>query len=92
MGNFTLDPAEVISTGSGYRRSGRRKVRYSRANDLYSAEMRLQHTPTGTEVHGSIPPGHYPRKEQRLLHAKLYNDLFHELEQAVARAQRLPGQ
>ncbi len=92
MGNFTLDPAEVVCTVSGSRRSGRSKARSSRANDLYSAEMSLQHAPTGTEVHGSILPGNYSRTEQRLLHAKLYNDLFRALEQAVARARRLPGQ
>ncbi|HEY7125276.1 MAG TPA: hypothetical protein VH540_15085 [Ktedonobacterales bacterium] len=92
MGNVTLDPAEVVCTTSGSRQSGRSKARYSRANDLYSAEMRLKHTPTGTEVSGSIPPGNYSRKEQHLLHEKLYNDLFHALEQAVARAKRLPGQ
>lgn len=92
MTTFTLDPAEVISTGSAIRRSGRKKARFSRANDLYSAELRLKHTPTGVEVAGSIPPGNYTRKEQRLLREKLYRDLYRDLEQAVARALRLPGQ
>jgi hypothetical protein len=91
MSNFKLDPSEVIST-SMTSHSQRKKARDSRANMRSGAEIILQHKPTGIEVRGSVPAGHYTRKEMQLLHQKLYDDLYAALEQAVARAMRMPGQ
>ena len=92
MSNFTLDPSEVISTGWAQHSGHRKKLRYSRAMMLSSAERTLRHAPTGIEVRGTLPSGHYSRKEMRLLHQRLYAELYAELEQAVAKALRIPGQ
>lgn len=92
MSNFTLDPSEVISTGWAQHSGQRKKLRYSRAMMLSSAEWTLRHAPTGIEVRGALPSGHYSRKEMRLLQQKLYDEPYMELEQAVAKALRIPGQ
>lgn len=92
MSNFKLDPSEVISTGFVQHSGHRKKTRDSRANMLSGGEILLQHKPTGIEVRGSLPPGHYTRKEMRRLHQKLYDELYAALEQAVAKALRMPGQ
>lgn len=92
MSKFTLDPSEVIYTGSASHSGHRNKTRYSRAMMLSSAEWTLRHAPTGIEVRGALPSGHYSRKEMRLLQQKLYDELYTELEQAVAKALRIPGQ
>jgi hypothetical protein len=92
MSNFTLDPSEVISTRWASHSGHRKKTHDSRATMLSGAEIILQHAPTGIEVRGALPSGHYSRKEMRLLQQKLYDELYTELEQAVAKALRIPGQ
>lgn len=74
-------------SGMGYT-GGRRKARFSRANARSSYTMTLTHDPTGVAVQGSIPEGMYTRQEMRTLQATLYQRLYAELEQAVARAMR----
>ena len=92
MGSFKLDPSEVISTRFIQLGGHRKKTRDSRANMRSGGEIVLQHRPTGIEVRGSLPPGHYTRKEMRLLHQKLYDELYAALEQAVTKALRIRGQ
>ncbi len=90
MKKFTLNPNEVIVGGSGAS-GGRKKARFSRANQLSSREMILIHKPTGVQVTGLIPTGHYSRKEMKRLYQELYNDLFAALEQEVAKVLHVPG-
>jgi hypothetical protein len=92
MSTFKLDPAEVSYTGSSTHRGHRKKMRCSRAMMLSGAEIVLQHRPTGVEVRGALPTGHYSRKEMRQLQQQLYEELYTVLEQAVARILRIPGQ
>ena len=92
MSNFTLDPSEVIYKGAASHRGHRKKTRFSRANMLSGAEIVLQHRSTGIEVRATLPEGHYSRKEMRLLQQNAYNELYAALEQAVAKALRMPGQ
>lgn len=92
MSTFKMDPSEVVYTGSASHSGHRKKTRDSRASMLSGAEMLLQHRPTGIEVRGALPSGHYSRKEMRLLQQKVYDELYAALEQAVAKALRIPGQ
>jgi hypothetical protein len=92
MSHFKLDPTEVIFTGFVQHSGHRNKIRDSRANMISGGEIVLQHRPSGIEVRGSVPAGHYTRKEMRLLHQKLYDELYTALEQVVAKALRMPGQ
>ncbi len=92
MSTFKLDPSEVTYSGSSAHSGHRKKTRYSRAIMLSGAELVLQHRPTGIEVRGALPAGHYSRKEMRQLRQRLYEELYAALEQAVARVLRLPRQ
>lgn len=49
------------------------------------------HVPTGVEVRGQVPQGHYSKKEMRQLRQELYQKLFVELERKVAKHLRVPG-
>ena len=85
------DPAEVSYSGSGGNRSGRRRAGQTRALDVTEAAMTLRHDPTGAEARGTVPPGHYSRRQMRDRKAELYRRLFAELEREVARRLRIPG-
>ncbi|HEU4558064.1 MAG TPA: hypothetical protein VFS20_09450 [Longimicrobium sp.] len=73
------------------RSGGRRRASLSRALDVSGCEIRLAHRPTGIEVTGEVPEGHYSRAELTRLRADLRARLFAELEQRVARHLRIPG-
>ena len=89
-----VEIADVLEGWSAHSASSRRRKgmsRRSRANDLRDLTYRLEHRPTGVSVEGSIPTGHYARKEMIRLREKLRAELWTELESQVARALRLPG-
>ena len=65
-------------------------ARHSRYEDIRSAAIRLEHYPTGIIVEGSIPSGHYTRKELVRLTKALRIELWVSLESKVAKALHLP--
>ncbi len=88
---WSLDPGEVSSSGVGGNISGRGKAARSRALDLTEATITLRHEPSGVEVSGAVPPGHYSRARMRELKEQLHRRLFTELERLVAKHLRIPG-
>lgn len=64
---------------------------FERKTKITSRSVRLIHKPTKIEVKGEISPGHYSKKEMRKLSEDLYQKLFTELEQKVAKHLRIPG-
>jgi hypothetical protein len=64
--------------------------RQSRKVDSRSAEINLVHEPTKIEVKGTVRAGHYSKKEMTQLHKTLYQKLFIELENKVAKFLKIP--
>lgn len=91
MNPWVLDPAEVDAFVTSGRSGGRRRAAQSRALDVSGCEIRLAHRPTGIEVAGEVPQGHYSRAEMTRLREELRARLFAELEQRVAGHLRTPG-
>jgi hypothetical protein len=89
---FELEQKDVTSSWIGARTGNRRKLgRASASVDLSSSQLFLKHTPTGIEVGGKIPPGHYSNREMRNLKEKLRAELQERLLLAVARHLRIRG-
>jgi hypothetical protein len=89
--SWSLDPAEVYLFGSGSRSSTRRRASLPRSLDLSGVALRLVHHPTGVEVAGEVPAGHYSKARLKELREELHARLFAELERRVARHLRVPG-
>ena len=90
---FELEQKDVTSGWVGARAGNRRKLGRAPASvDLSSSQLFLKHTPTGVEVRGEIPPGHYSNREMRNLKEKLRAELQERLHVAVARHLRIRGQ
>lgn len=89
---WKLDSSE-ITWGWGATTIGkRRKVnRASRAIDERSEHFWLEHKPTGIRVQGEIPMGHRSRKQGQKLKQELYDRLYAELEDEIAKHLRVPG-
>lgn len=66
-------------------------ARKSRAEDTRSQVVRLLHHPTGIDVEGEIPAGHYSKSEMSKLRDDLTTRLWGELEGKVARHLRIAG-
>jgi hypothetical protein len=88
---WALDPREVHAFGMSGRSSSRRKAALPRALDVSGVALRLVHHPTGVEVSGDIPAGHYSKARLQALREELHARLFAELERRVARHLRVPG-
>ena len=88
---WSLDPAEVSQSGRTGNSSGRQRAAQSRVLDVTEATITLLHRPTGIEVSGSVPPGHYARHTMRQQKDELYALLFDELERLVAKQLRVAG-
>lgn len=91
---WTLEPSEVSISWSSSLRSTRRRTgmaRSSRAEDTRSAVVRLVHRPTGLEIDGEIPSGHYSRNDMQQQKEALVTRLCPELEAQVAKHLRIPG-
>jgi hypothetical protein len=88
---WSLDPQEVHLFGMSSRSSNRRRAALPRSLDVSGGSLRLVHHPTGIEVSGDIPAGHYSKTRLRDLRQELHARLFAELERRVARHLRVPG-
>lgn len=88
---WRLDAREVTSRAMGGSASGRRQARQSRALDLRSFVLELEHIPTGIVAKGDVPRGHYSRIEMKRLQDELRARLYRQLEDLVARRLRIPG-
>ena len=85
-----LDPRDVGVGWSGFASAKRRKRR-NRALDLRNLTVVVSHSPTGVQVEGEIPSGHYSKKGLRRLREALAARLRIELELRVNRALRRRG-
>jgi hypothetical protein len=89
---FTLNQNEVSWGSHGSRTGARNKLsRASAAVDTSSVELYLKHLPTGVEVQGEVPAGHYSNKQMQAAKETLWNELQELLCLAVAKHLRLPG-
>lgn len=89
---FELDHKDVTWGWISGRSGSRRKLsRTSAAVGSSSLELFLKHMPTGIQVNGEIPTGHYSNNQMKVLKEKLWYDLQEKLHEAVARHLRLPG-
>ena len=88
---WSLDPKQVHMFGTGSRSSTRRRASLPRSLDVSGSGLSLVHSPTGVEVSGEIPAGHYSKARLKDLRAELHARLFAELERRVARHLRVPG-
>lgn len=87
---FRLARDEVeVSASSGS--SGRTSVRQPRKLGLSSWEFTLTHAPTGLQVSGEVPKGHYSKAQLSSLKDDLLKKLWHQLERNVAARLRIPG-
>jgi hypothetical protein len=91
---WKMNPKEVATAAIGSMRSGRltsRRTKQPSSMDEKSKDLTLTHLPTGITVAGSIPVGHYSKKEMRQKVDDLTAKLFSELEIKVAKHLRIPG-
>ena len=90
---FELEQKDVTCGLVGARTGSRRKLTRGPASvDLSSSQLVLKHIPTGMEVRGEIPPGHYSNREMRNAQEKLRAELQERLRIAVAEHLRIRGQ
>jgi hypothetical protein len=91
-GEWAMSGDDVRMGGYGTS-SGHSKplARSSRRNGLTSSTMYLIHKPTGLRVDGTVPSGHYSRKEMVKERERLHKHLWDELERKVANHLRIPG-
>ncbi len=88
---WSLNPADVSRSSSRATMNRRTGAAQSRAVNITTATVTLRHMPTGIEVSGDVPQGHYSRGELRQLQDDLAEQLFKQLETLVARHLRVPG-
>src|SRR5215469_10062073 len=89
---FQLARNEVEVSASGSRSSGRARVRQPRKLDLSGWKFTLTHAPTGLQVCGEVPKGHYSKAQFSRLKSDLLKKLWSQLERSVAARLRVPGQ
>lgn len=53
--------------------------------------MTLSHQATGISISGEVPAGNYSKKEMQQRRARLYTELFTELERRVGKELRIAG-
>jgi hypothetical protein len=89
---FVLTQADITWGWHGLRTGARKKLsRASAAVDTSSWRLFLKHLPTGIEVQGEVPPGHYSNKQMRDEKDRLWAKLQEQLRLAVAKHLRVPG-
>jgi hypothetical protein len=90
MAKWTLNRGEVAGGVVGSS-STTKKGQFSRRLKRTSSRLSLTHIPTGINVTGEVPEGHYSKKEMRQLQSELYEKLFLQLEAKVGKHLRAPG-
>lgn len=89
---FTLNQNEVNWGWHGTRVGARNKLsRASAAVDTSSWRLCLKHLPTGVEIQGEVPVGHYSNKQMQAEKEVFWNELQEQLRLTVAKHLRLPG-
>ena len=89
---WKLPRNEVRCSGTGSTSTNRKnRNRASRAVDMRSWRYTLLHVPSSIEVSGEVPSGNYSQKTMQLERQKLFDKLFLELENKVAKYLRLSG-
>jgi hypothetical protein len=88
---WSMARTDVRETRVAANSSGRTKAAESRALDVTDVTITLQHVPTGIEVSGSVPPGHYSRSVMKTRREELRKRLFAELEALVGKRLRIAG-
>ncbi len=80
-------PLEELAIGFYGSTSGLRKRvnRQSRAVNKRSRRYNVKHIPTGIEVYGEIPEGHYTKKQMKTEERKLLKKLLLILEEKVSK-------
>ena len=78
---WSLNPKEVASGWVGF--SSGKSGQFSRRLKITSCTVTLTHGPTGLQVQGEVPPGHYSKKEMQRLRDEQYVKLFLLLEATV---------
>jgi protein subunit release factor A len=86
---WNLDPSEVEYSGTGS--SSGKTGQFSRKLKITGSSITLRHTPTGIEVKGEIPRGHYSKNEMKEKKIVLGKQLFEDLENLVAKQLGIPG-
>jgi hypothetical protein len=89
-------PVELsdIDVNRSWLRTGGRNgqaTKTSRADGLQTGTLQLIHRPTEIAVTGTVPEGHYTRKQMTAAMNALQAELVNDLERLIARHQRTPG-
>lgn len=85
------DVIEGVVGSSGGSHRGGRMARTSRKGSMSSSTLTLVHGPTEIRVSGTVPEGHYSHSEMTAERKHLREELWKQLEDAVAKSMRLPG-
>lgn len=85
------DVVDGTTGSSGGSHRGGRMARTSRKGSLSSSTLTLIHRPTGLRVSGTVAEGHYSHAEMTSERKHLREELWNQLEDAVAKSMRLPG-
>lgn len=89
---FELEPKDILESWGGYRHGRRKSLnRVSASVDYRSSTITLRHAPTGIEVKGEVPIGHYTNKQIHAAEADIRDRLLLQLTDAVAKHLRIPG-
>jgi len=79
---FRMNPRDISYAWGGSASAKHRKKR-NRKCDLRSSRITLVHRPTGVEVSGEVPEGHYSKKEMQEKCDDMYHILLPTLEAKV---------
>lgn len=85
---FSLDPNDIGYLKMSPRARGKPG---SPITDVRATNLTLTHRPTGLQVTGEVPAGHYTNAQMNAQQDLLHRKLMAELTALVAKKQRLPG-
>jgi len=92
MTKWKLDPKDVRRTMGDVRATTvTQSHQFNRQNQLRTYELKLVHQPTQVTVARLFGPAQHSKKKWNQILEDGYDDLWPELEEAVARHLRIPG-
>lgn len=92
MPRWKLDPKDVLRTmGQAGATTLTQSRPFNRQNQLRAYELKLVHQPTKITVTRLFGPAQHSKKKWSQILEDGYDDLWPELEEAVARHLRIPG-